>query len=218
MAAADSEAAGSPEYWANGRFHWKELVMIRFTFSKLFPLVAGTILMCGCASNSGASSNPEAATIKAVATVKPGGAATTQPVNNNVNGTVTFTQTGTQVTFVADIDGLEPNTTHGFHIHEKADLNDPKLAGAGGHFNPTHEMHGGPDMPHHHMGDLGNLTADANGHAHLEGSVPGVTLSIGDFGILQRSVIIHAKADDLHSQPAGESGARVAGGVIVISP
>ncbi len=192
--------------------------MIRFSFSKLFPLIAGTILMCGCTGNGGVSSNPEAVVLKAVAMVKPAGAAATQPTNTNVTGTVTFAQTGSQVTFVADIDGLVPNTTHGFHIHEKADLSDPKLAGAGGHFNPTHEMHGGPDTPHHHMGDLGNLTADANGHAHLEGTVPGVTLTVGDMGIIGRSVIIHAKADDLQSQPAGESGARVAGGVIVISP
>jgi Cu-Zn family superoxide dismutase len=201
-----------------GAFHWKESVMIRLTFSKLFPLIAGMILMCGCAGNTGPSSNPEAVTLKAVAVVKPAAAATTQPANNNVTGTVTFTQTGSQVTFVADIDGLEPNTMHGFHIHDKGDLSTPNLSSAGGHFNPTHEMHGGPDMPHHHMGDLGNLTADANGHAHLEGAVPGVTLTIGDFGIINRSVIIHAKADDLHSQPAGESGARVAGGMIAISP
>jgi superoxide dismutase, Cu-Zn family len=203
-----------------GAFHWKELVMIRVPFSKVIPLIAGTILMCGCAGNGTASSNSQAdsATLKAVAVVKPASAAATQPANTNVTGTVTFTQTGTAVTFVAEIDGLEPNTTHGFHIHEKSDLSDPVLKGAGGHFNPTHETHGGPMTEHHHMGDLGNLTADANGHAHLEGAVPGVTLTVGDFGIINRSVIIHAKTDDLHSQPAGESGARVAGGVIEISP
>jgi Cu-Zn family superoxide dismutase len=205
-----------------GAFHWKESVMVRFSLSRLLPLFAGAILLCGCANNGSAAADPPATapdtTIKAVAVVKPGGAASTQPTNNNVTGTVTFTQTGSAVTFVADIDGLEPNTMHGFHIHEKADLSDPTLISAGGHFNPTHEMHGGPGMPHHHMGDLGNLTADANGHAHLEGAVPGVTLTVGDFGIIGRSVIIHAKEDDLHSQPAGESGARVAGGVITLSP
>src|SRR5580658_2509525 len=213
MAAAGWQAGGSHVYCANGHFYWKESVMIRLSLSKLFPLIAGTILMCGCASSSRAAGDPPTtapdATIKAVAVIKPGAAATTQPTNNNVTGTVTFTQTGSAVTFVADIDGLEPNTMHGFHIHDKGDLSTPNLSSAGGHFNPTHEMHGGPDSPHHHMGDLGNLSADANGHAHLEGAVPGVTLTVGDFGILGRSVIIHAKEDDLHSQPAGESGARV---------
>ena len=195
--------------------------MVRFSFSRFLPLLAGTLFLCGCANSGGAAADSPATapdlTIKAVAVVKPGGAAATQPTNNNVTGTVTFTQTGSAVTFVADIDGLEPNTSHGFHIHDKGDLSDPKLAGAGGHFNPTHEMHGGPMSEHHHMGDLGNLTADANGHAHLEGAVPGVTLTVGDLGIIGRSVIIHAKEDDLHSQPAGESGPRVAGGVITLS-
>ncbi len=155
------------------------------------------------------------AVVKAVADVKPSAAATTQPTNSDVHGTVTFTQQDGKVTFVADIDGLEPNTKHGFHIHSKGDLSAPDLSSAGGHFNPTHEKHGGPNSPHHHLGDLGNLTADDKGHAHLEGDVPDVTLDKeGDHSIINRSVIIHAKEDDLHSQPSGDSGARVAGGVI----
>jgi superoxide dismutase, Cu-Zn family len=155
--------------------------------------------------------------LKAVAVVKPAKAATTQPINNNVTGTVTFTESDGKVSFVADIDGLEPNTMHGFHIHDKGDLSAPNLSSAGGHFNPTHEQHGGPGSPHHHLGDLGNLEADANGHAHLEGTIADVTLSDGDHCIMNRSVIIHAKPDDLKSQPAGDSGARVAGGVIELS-
>jgi Cu-Zn family superoxide dismutase len=120
---------------------------------------------------------------------------------------------GNHLMFVADIDGLAPKTTHGFHIHEKGDLSAPDLKSAGGHFNPTKEKHGGPDSAHHHAGDLGNLTADDAGHAHLEGMVMDVSLG-GENSILDRSVIIHAKADDLKSQPAGDSGARIAGGVI----
>ena len=108
--------------------------MVRFSFSRFLPLLAGTLFLCGCANSGGAAADPPATapdlTIKAVAVVKPGGAAATQPTNNNVTGTVTFTQTGSAVTFVADIDGLEPNTSHGFHIHDKGDLSDPKLAGA----------------------------------------------------------------------------------------
>jgi Cu-Zn family superoxide dismutase len=155
----------------------------------------------------------DAAVTKAVAKVGPSKSATTQPTNNDVTGTVTFTLDGDQMKFVADIDGLAPNTKHGFHIHEKGDLSDKDLKSAGGHFNPTKEKHGGPTSEHHHAGDLGNLESDANGHAHLEGTVMHVTFS-GDTSILNRSVIIHAKADDLTSQPAGDSGARIAGGVI----
>jgi Cu-Zn family superoxide dismutase len=147
---------------------------------------------------------------RAVATVAPAASAATRPANQHVTGTVTFTQDGDVLSFVADIDGLAPNTLHGFHIHEKGDLSDPGLLKAGGHYNPTHQPHGGPMSAHHHAGDLGNLTADANGHAHLTGTLPGVKLD----AILGRSVIIHAKADDLHTQPSGHRGGRVAGGVI----
>ena len=147
---------------------------------------------------------------RAVATVAPAASAATRPADRHVAGTVTFTQDADQVSFVADLDGLAANTTHGFHVHEKGDLSDPALAKAGGHYNPTSQPHGGPHAEHHHAGDMGNLTADAHGHAHLAGTLPGVQLA----DLVGRSVIVHAKADDLKSQPSGDSGARVAGGVI----
>ncbi len=150
---------------------------------------------------------------RAVAVIAPAASAATRPADQHVTGTVTFTVDGDHLAFVADVDGLAPNTVHGFHIHEKGDLSDPALAGAGGHYNPTHQPHGGPTSEHHHAGDLGNLAADDHGHAHLEGTAMHVTLG-GENSILGRSVIIHARADDLHSQPSGDSGGRVAGGVI----
>jgi superoxide dismutase, Cu-Zn family len=198
-------------------------------FSK--PIILAAMLttglaLVGCKTNS-ASTQPTAATAgpvllddavvtKAVATVGPSKAATTQPTNNNVTGTVTFTVDGDKLKFVADIDGLAPNTEHGFHIHDKGDLSAADLSSAGGHFNPTKEKHGGPETEHHHAGDLGNLKADDKGHAHLEGEVMHATLS-GDTSIVGRSVIIHAKPDDLKSDPAGNSGARIAGGTIKAS-
>ncbi len=160
----------------------------------------------------------DAVITKAMATVGPSKSATTQPTNSDVTGTVTFTVDGGQLKFVADIDGLAPNSEHGFHIHEKGDLSDPDLKSAGGHFNPTKEKHGGPMTEHHHAGDLGNLKADEKGHAHLEGTVMHATLG-GDAAtsIVGRSVIIHAKPDDEKSDPAGNSGARIAGGEIKAS-
>lgn len=188
-------------------------------------VVATGVALVGCKTNS-ASTQPTAAiagpvllddaveTTKAVATIGPSKAATTQPTNNNVTGTVTFTVDGDHLKFVADIDGLAPNTEHGFHIHDKGDLSAADLSSAGGHFNPTKEHHGGPDAEHHHAGDLGNLKADDKGHAHLEGTVMHATLGSGDTSIVGRSVIIHAKPDDLKSDPSGNSGARIGGGVI----
>jgi Cu-Zn family superoxide dismutase len=194
-------------------------------FSRSIVLTAvGALAIAGCKTATPATqpmasvgvSSPlmmDDAVTSAVAKVGPAKSATTQPTNNNVTGTVTFTQDGDHLKFVADIDGLAPDSEHGFHIHEKGDLSDPDLKSAGGHFNPTKEKHGGPESEHHHAGDLGNLKADDKGHAHLEGTVMHASLS-GDTSIVGRSVIIHAKADDLKSDPSGNSGARIAGGVI----
>ena len=93
----------------------------------------------------------------AVAHMAPSKSATTMPANNDVTGTVTFTQAGDKVLVVADISGLEPNTRHGIHIHEKGDLSDPGLMSTGGHWNPDHHIHGGPSTSPVHAGDLGNL-------------------------------------------------------------
>ena len=129
-----------------------------------------------------------------------------------VSGTVTFTKTSGGVHVVADIKGLTPGA-HGFHIHEKGDCSDPEGKSAGGHFNPTGMAHGGPDAMPHHAGDFGNLTADASGTAKLDIVSKDISFD-GANSILDRAVIVHAKADDLKSQPAGDSGARIACGVI----
>ncbi len=150
----------------------------------------------------------------AVAHVMPSKAATTQPSNNNVAGTVTFTDLGNgQVKVVADITGFEPNSTHGFHVHEKGDLSAADLSSAGGHYNPDTHIHGGPATSPVHAGDLGNIAADASGNAHYEIEVNNISIG-GKNDIVGKSVIIHAKPDDLKSQPAGNAGGRVAGGVI----
>jgi Cu-Zn family superoxide dismutase len=133
---------------------------------------------------------------------------------NQAHGTVRFTQEGDDsVKVVADIEGLAPNSEHGFHIHEFGDCSAPDASSAGGHFNPTGNPHGSPG-PEHHAGDLGNLRANGQGNAHLELTLQHVTVGAHPNPILGRSVIVHAKADDLHSQPSGESGGRIACGVI----
>src|SRR4051812_25563540 len=63
---------------------------------------------------------------------------------SQVSGTVTFSLQGNQVVVVADVRGLPPNTTHGFHIHEKGDCSAPDGMSAGGHFNPGGHQHAGP--------------------------------------------------------------------------
>jgi Cu-Zn family superoxide dismutase len=136
------------------------------------------------------------------------------PGQDDVKGVVRFTPADNGVKVHAEITGLEPNSKHGFHIHEKADLSDPELKSAGGHFNPGMHKHGGPQTGEHHAGDLGNIEADAQGKAVYDVTVEGVTLEDPKTGIIGKSVVIHAKADDLKTDPAGDSGARIAAGVI----
>ena len=132
-----------------------------------------------------------------------------------ITGSVTFTQETDGVMVVADVDGLTPGK-HGIHIHEKADLSAPDLKSAGGHFNPEHHKHGGSGSTERHAGDLGNIVADEKGHGHLEEHIKGLSVDKGET-VVGHSVIIHAKGDDEKTDPAGDSGARIAGGAIVIS-
>ncbi len=153
----------------------------------------------------------------AMAKLQPAKGAATQPTNQNVGGTVTFTQAGDGVKVVANLTGLSPGK-HGIHIHEKTDFSAPDLTSAGGHWDPDgHKQHGGPDSPPtaRHAGDLGNIEADKSGTAHMETTFPG--LSVGGGGkndVVGHSVVVHAKDDDLKSNPAGNAGGRVAAGAI----
>jgi Cu-Zn family superoxide dismutase len=180
-------------------------------------LTSMVIVAAGCKSKDegdGGSSMKMSSTMgkTAVAKIKPAGAAATQPTNQHVTGQVTFTECGDHcVKVMAHLIGLSPGE-HGIHIHEGADLSDPMLKGAGAHYNPQHSHHGGPDTSEHHAGDLGNINADAAGSAHLDITLKGVNLD----DLVGKSVIVHAGVDDLKTDPAGNSGGRIAGGVIEI--
>lgn len=132
--------------------------------------------------------------------------------NSKVTGTVTFTKVGDEVHVVANILNLTPGK-HGFHIHEKGDCSAPDAASAGAHFNPTQQHHGGPATLDHHTGDLGNIETDASGKTHLDWK--GKLSLSGKDSIIGKSVVVHEKEDDLKTDPAGNSGARIACGVIV---
>lgn len=134
---------------------------------------------------------------------------------NDVHGTVNFTAVEGGVKIVADVTGLTPGK-HGFHIHQFGDCSMLNGKSAGGHFNPEGTKHGAPDAAERHVGDLGNLTADDKGVAHLEMTDKMISFS-GKHSIIGRGVIVHAGADDLTSQPTGAAGARVACGTIGIA-
>ena len=134
---------------------------------------------------------------------------------NTAEGTVTFTPKGDKMTVVANLTGLSPGP-HGFHVHEKGDCSASDGMSAGGHFNPTTKPHGDPAAPDHHAGDMPQLVADASGKATLTTDLGPMTIG-GTNDIVGKAVIVHKDADDYKTQPTGNSGARIACGVIAKS-
>ena len=134
---------------------------------------------------------------------------------NNVSGTITFTKVEGGIKVVASVSGLTEGK-HGFHIHQFGDCSGVDGITAGGHFNPTAMKHSAPTDSIRHVGDIGNIVADADGKATLEWVGSHMTFE-GASSSIGRGVIIHAGEDDLTSQPTGAAGARVACGVIGIA-
>lgn len=134
---------------------------------------------------------------------------------SQVSGIVTFTQTPEGIEVEADVTGLSSGK-HGFHIHEFGDCSAPDAASAGGHFNPQDMHHAGPQETDRHVGDLGNIDADAKGKAHYQ-RLDKMLSFTGENNIIGYSVIVHANQDDLKTQPTGDAGGRVACGVIGIA-
>jgi Cu-Zn family superoxide dismutase len=85
----------------------------------------------------------------------------------------------------------------------------------GGHYNPLGQTHGAYDHGDHHAGDLASLTSDANGVATFSYTLNLVSVCSGATDIVGRGLIVHRDADDFKTQPTGNSGPRVACGVIV---
>lgn len=105
---------------------------------------------------------------------------------------------------------------HAIHIHSVGKCQAP-FTSAGGHFNPQGRQHGYLNLSGPHLGDLPNLTTPAAGSLTFEFLLPGVTLE-GTNALLDAdgaAVVIHASSDDYRTDPAGNSGARAACGVIV---
>jgi len=133
---------------------------------------------------------------------------------SKVSGTLKLIQLSADKVLVTGmVEGLSPGK-HGFHIHVNNNCDSPDAMSAGGHFNPTGNHHGSSRDGEHHLGDLGNIEANDRGQAKVNIEIHGVTVAlIGMNSIAERSLIIHANPDDF-SDPAGNSGARVACGEI----
>ena len=177
---------------------------------KLLSIIAALLLISACAVEETQEVTEEYPQVEqAVAVV--------QPTDGNVtSGVVTFTQTDNGVRVEATVSGLEPESLHGFHIHEYGDCRAADGTSAGGHYNPTDMQHGAPTDAERHMGDLGNLAAGEDGIAVLEYVDEKLVLS-GTKSIVGYGVIVHAERDDLTSQPTGDAGPRLGCGVVGVA-
>ena len=131
---------------------------------------------------------------------------------SGVSGIVVFSGGGNSVDVHVTAAGLQPGSIHAFHVHENGNCASADFMSAGGHFNPTHKPHGPQDKPHH-AGDMPSLLADPDGRIDTRFTLDGVTLG-GVDGFVGHAVVLHATADDFDAQPSGNSGARIACGVI----
>lgn len=150
---------------------------------------------------------------------RPGAWATLAPTQGNAaSGRAEFRAAGPgDVRLRIDITGLAPHSWHGVHLHEKGDCSGPGALAAGGHFNPAGVTHGAPQGVHH-AGDVPQLQADAQGAAHLDVVLHGVSVASGAADdVLGRALVVHADADDYKTQPTGNSGGRIACGVVLAS-
>jgi len=131
-------------------------------------------------------------------------------------GTATLTQTDAGVRIDLSVSQL-PSGTHGIHLHTAGKCEAPGFTTAGGHLNPDMKKHGkdNPDGPH--AGDLTNIEVGADGTAKASITDMHVTLADGANSLFHEggtALVIHEKADDYKTDPSGNSGARIACGVI----
>jgi Cu-Zn family superoxide dismutase len=130
-------------------------------------------------------------------------------------GTIVVWDQGAGVALELKLHDLTPGE-HGIHFHQVPKCEAPDFKSAGGHFNPEGKKHGFDSPDGHHAGDVKNFTVGADGKASVRLKDGEVTLKAGPHSLLTSgaAIVIHAKADDYKTDPSGNSGDRVACGVI----
>lgn len=180
-------------------------------------LLATTLVLVACSSTPPATPAPPPFA-DAVSTAQQAEANLAPASASLVSGRLALVPEAGGVHITGVIGGLQRGQLAAFHVHENGDCSAVDAGSAGGHFNPASMPHGRAGTRAHHAGDMDNLQADAEGVANVDVHLRGVTLGGGaanDVG--GRALVVHAAADDYHSQPAGNAGARVACGVIRIT-
>ena len=135
-------------------------------------------------------------------------------------GVAQLTQAGNVVRIVVEARGLPPGP-HGVHVHAVGKCDPPDFNSAGGHFNPLNKQHGALNPQGSHAGDLPNLTVAPDGNGRMETTTGQLTLGSGPASVWDAdgsALVVHASPDDFKTDPTGNSGGRIACGVLVKPP
>ncbi len=146
----------------------------------------------------------------------PSASATLLGADGASHGTARIEQTTAGLTVSVSATGLTPGV-HAVHVHTTGTCTAPDFTSAGGHWNPMGKQHGMDNPNGHHMGDMPNMTVGADGTGTLTYSIAGGMIADGASPLFDAdgaAVVVHAKADDNVSDPAGNAGGRIACGVL----
>lgn len=176
--------------------------MMRWTTMMTAAVAAAAL--AGCANTGGDGGEPAAGS--------PGGAtAVLRMADGKEVGRAVATETGGSVRVSVEAMGVTPGA-HGVHVHTVGRCDAPSFETAGPHWNPTGRQHGTENPAGPHAGDMPNLMAGTDGRGSVAITLPSGTMA----GLLDgdgSAFVIHAAADDLRTDPSGNSGGRIACGV-----
>jgi Cu-Zn family superoxide dismutase len=164
------------------------------------------LLLAGCAGTGSGSDTAAVAELK--------------NTSGQTVGTARFTQAGNVVRILVETSGLPPGP-HGVHVHAVGKCDPPDFTSAGPHFNPAGKQHGALNPQGPHGGDLPNLTVGPDGNGRMETTTEQLSLGSGSTSVWDAdgsALVVHANPDDFKTDPTGNSGARIACGVLVKTP
>lgn len=178
-------------------------------------LVASVAMIAGCSSEP-LYENEAAVQANNAVEAAEGLSADLRDVNGATLARAMLEQTSDAVRIRIEATGLAAGT-YGAHVHMTGRCDAPDFASAGGHWNPTEHQHGHDNPQGAHLGDLPNLVVAADGTGTISFDIAGATLRGASNSVLDEdgaAVIVHAEPDDYRTDPSGNSGARIACGVV----